>query len=274
MGFEGRSRYDFNLNDRRGAAAPAGGAQCHIVFAVPDEFSWPQQSLANIGSTINEANTAAALPTTNVLAAGADEVSTAVAAVFGSHAQGYQALNAQASAFHQQFVQALKAGAGAYASAEAANAAAMANPWQVLQQDVLKVINAPTEALLSRPLIGNGTNGAPGTGQNGGAGGILWGNGGNGGSGAANQSGGNGGAAGLIGNGGNGGAAGTPERPPPAAPAEPEDCCPATAAPAAPAGYGEPRRLVSPAPAAPAAMRSGCSATAAPAVSAARQAFP
>ena len=121
------------------------------VFAVPDEFSLAATSLANIGSTINEANTAAALPTTNVLAAGADEVSTAVAAVFGSHALDYQALNAQASAFHQQFVQALKAGAGAYASAEAAHAAAMANPWQVLQQDVLKVINAPTEALLQSP---------------------------------------------------------------------------------------------------------------------------
>ena len=122
--------------------------------------------------------------------------------------RSYQALSAQAAAFHQQFVQALNAGAGAYASTEAANAAAAANPWQVLQQDILGAINAPTELLLQRPLIGNGTNGAPGTGQNGGAGGLLWGNGGDGGSGAANQNGGNGGAAGLIGSGGKGGAGG------------------------------------------------------------------
>ena len=88
------------------------------------------------------------------------------------------------------------------------SALAATNPWQALQQNVLNAINAPTEALLGRPLIGNGANAAPGTGQNGGAGGLLLGNGGNGGSGAANQSGGRGGAAGLIGNGGNGGAAG------------------------------------------------------------------
>jgi PGRS repeats len=108
----------------------------------------------------------------------------------------------------------LNAGAGAYASTEAANAAAAANPWQTVQQDVLNLINAPTELLLGRPLIGNGTNGVPGTGQNGGARGLLWGNGGNGGSGVAATAsspggpGGNGGAAGLIGNGGAGGVGG------------------------------------------------------------------
>ena len=74
------------------------------------------------------------------------------------------------AAFHDQFVQALKAGAGAYAGTEAANAAAAANPWQMLQQDVLGAINTPTELLLGRPLIGNGANGLAGTGQNGGGG--------------------------------------------------------------------------------------------------------
>jgi hypothetical protein len=37
----------------------------------------------------------------------------------------------------------------------------------------LGAINAPTEAILDRPLIGNGANGGPG--QNGGAGGLLYG---------------------------------------------------------------------------------------------------
>jgi hypothetical protein len=83
-----------------------------------------------------------------------------------------------------------------------------ASPLQTLGQDVLGVVNAPTEALLGRPLIGNGANGAPGTGQAGGPGGILFGNGGAGGSGAPGQAGGAGGAAGLIGNGGAGGAGG------------------------------------------------------------------
>ena len=45
----------------------------------------------------------------------ADEVSAAVAALFGSHAQAYQALSAQAAAFHSQFVQLVHTGAGHYA---------------------------------------------------------------------------------------------------------------------------------------------------------------
>ncbi|MET2805003.1 PE family protein, partial [Mycobacterium tuberculosis] len=43
------------------------------------------------------------------------------------------------------------------------------------------MLNAPTQALLGRPLVGNGANGAPGTGANGGDGGILFGSGGAGG---------------------------------------------------------------------------------------------
>jgi hypothetical protein len=53
---------------------------------------------------------------TGVLAAGADEVSAAVAALFGAHAQAYQSISAQAAAFHNQFVQALQSGSGSYAS--------------------------------------------------------------------------------------------------------------------------------------------------------------
>ncbi|WP_415624198.1 PE family protein, partial [Mycobacterium intermedium] len=154
------------------------------LFAIPDVVSTAATTLANIGSALSEANAAAALATTDVMAAGADEVSAAIAAVFGLHAMDYQAIGAQASAFHEQFVRALTAGAGAYASAEAVNAAATANPLQALQEQVLNLINTPTETLLGRPLIGNGTDGGVGTGENGGAGGILWGNGGNGGSGA------------------------------------------------------------------------------------------
>ncbi|WP_424734876.1 PE family protein, partial [Mycobacterium sp.] len=100
-----------------------------------------------------------------MLAAGADEVSAAVAALFSSHAEGYQALGAQAMLFHEQFVQALNTGSGAYAAAEAANASPLAQ--------LLNLINTPTQLLLGRPLIGNGANGAPGSGAPGGAGGLL-----------------------------------------------------------------------------------------------------
>ncbi len=150
------------------------------LLVTPELVAAAAADLAGIGSAIGAANAAAGAPTMALLAAGADEVSAAVAAVFSSYAQQYQALSAAAAAFHDQFVRALAAGAGAYAGAEAAN----------VEQQLLNAINAPTLALLGRPLIGNGADGAVGTGQAGGAGGLLYGNGGNGGSGAAGQAGG------------------------------------------------------------------------------------
>lgn len=166
-----------------------------FVIAAPEVMAAAATDLANIGSSISAASAAAAGPTMGILAAGADEVSVAISALFGSHAQGYQTLSAQLAAYHNQFVRALNAGAGSYASAEAAN----------VQQTLLNAINAPTQTLLGRPLIGNGADGGPG--QNGGPGGLLYGNGGNGGAGdTANPNGGN--AALLFGNGGAGGAGG------------------------------------------------------------------
>jgi hypothetical protein len=57
-----------------------------FVLAVPDLVSTAATDLAGIGSTLTQANSAAAAQTTEVLAAGADEVSAAVAALFGAHA--------------------------------------------------------------------------------------------------------------------------------------------------------------------------------------------
>ncbi|MCV7123627.1 PE family protein, partial [Mycobacterium lacus] len=151
-----------------------------FVLATPEALAAAAADVAGIGSALSEANAAAA-PTTALLAAGADEVSHAVASLFSAHARAYQGLSAQMAAFHDQFVRILNSSAGAYTAAEAANASPL--------QQVLNVINAPTEALVGRPLIGNGADGAPGTGQSGGAGGILLGNGGDGGSGAAGQAG-------------------------------------------------------------------------------------
>lgn len=57
-------------------------------------------------AALSEATAAAAIPTTQVLAAAADEVSAAIAELFGAHGQEFQALSAQASAFHDRFVRA------------------------------------------------------------------------------------------------------------------------------------------------------------------------
>lgn len=128
-----------------------------FVVTIPEALAAVATDLAGIGSTIGTANAAAAVPTTTVLAAAADEVSAAMAALFSGHAQAYQALSAQAALFHEQFVRALTAGAGSYAAAEAASAASITSP-------LLDAINAPFLAALGRPLIGNGADGAPGTG--------------------------------------------------------------------------------------------------------------
>jgi hypothetical protein len=125
-----------------------------FVIAAPDTVMAAAADLARIGSTISAANAAAAAPTTGVVAAGADEVSAAVAALFSKSGQAFQALNSQAAAFHAQFVQNMTSGVAAYAGAEAANA----------EQNLLDAVNAPTLVLLGRPLIGNGTNGAPSAG--------------------------------------------------------------------------------------------------------------
>nr|WP_304486972.1 PE domain-containing protein [Mycobacterium tuberculosis] len=145
-----------------------------FVTAAPEMLATAAQNVANIGTSLSAANATAAASTTSVLAAGADEVSQAIARLFSDYATHYQSLNAQAAAFHHSFVQTLNAAGGAYSSAEAANASA-----QALEQNLLAVINAPAQALFGRPLIGNGANGTAAS-PNGGDGGILYGNGGNG----------------------------------------------------------------------------------------------
>ncbi len=132
------------------------------VMVSPELVVAAAADLAGIGSAISSANAAAAVNTTGLLTAGADEVSTAIAALFGAQGQAYQAASAQAAAFYAQFVQALSAGGGAYAAAEAAAVSPLLAP-----------INAQFVAATGRPLIGNGANGAPGTGANGGPGGWL-----------------------------------------------------------------------------------------------------
>lgn len=144
-----------------------------LLITSPATVAAAATHLAGIGSALSTANAAAAAPTTALSVAGADEVSVLIAALFEAYAQEYQALSAQALAFHDQFVQALNMGAVCYAAAETANATPL-QALQTVQQNVLTVVNAPTQALLGRPIIGNGANGLPNTGQDGGPGGLPY----------------------------------------------------------------------------------------------------
>jgi hypothetical protein len=91
----------------------------------PQVMSTAAADVAKVNSAIGAAKSAAAGPTTAVLAAAQDEVSAAAAKLFGSFGQEYQALLSQATAFHDEFAAALGSAAHTYSAAEAANAAAI-----------------------------------------------------------------------------------------------------------------------------------------------------
>src|SRR5271155_455484 len=139
------------------------------VIAVPEALSAASADLSGIGESIRAATAVAAPSTTGIVPPALDEVSAAIARLFGTYGQDFHALSAQSASFHDRFVQAFNTGEAAYVSTEAANA----SPLQTLKNDVMGAVNTPTEMLLARPIIGDGTNGAPGTGQNGGDGGIF-----------------------------------------------------------------------------------------------------
>src|SRR5258708_9164801 len=107
------------------------------VIAGPEALTSAAADIAGIGSTLSAANAVAATPTTGILAAASDEVSTAIAGLYGVYAQEYQQLSAQAAAFHARFVQAMAAAAGWYTNAETAAASLL----QSYQQQVLDFVN-------------------------------------------------------------------------------------------------------------------------------------
>ncbi|EFD19243.1 PE domain-containing protein, partial [Mycobacterium tuberculosis CPHL_A] len=76
-----------------------GRTAMSFVIANPEMLAAAATDLAGIRSAISAATAAAAAPTIQVAAAGADEVSLAISALFGQHAQAYQALSAQATIF-------------------------------------------------------------------------------------------------------------------------------------------------------------------------------
>ncbi len=95
------------------------------VIAVPDALASAATNVAAIGSSLNAAHAAAAVPTTSVVAAAGDEVSSAIASLFSGFGKDFQALSNQASALHAQFVQALTGSGSAYTATEATSAASV-----------------------------------------------------------------------------------------------------------------------------------------------------
>lgn len=112
-----------------------------FVVTAPELVTAAAGNLAGIGSTLGEATAAAAGPTTGIATAAADEISVAISQLFGTYGHEFQAISAQATAFHSEFVSLLNGGAAAYLGAELANAqalparaaaAAAVSPYQLL----------------------------------------------------------------------------------------------------------------------------------------------
>jgi hypothetical protein len=95
-----------------------------FVTTQPEALAAAAGTLQAIGTGLSAQNAAAAAPTTGVVPAAADEVSALTAAQFAAHAQMYQAVSAQATTIHEQFVNTLHVSSGSYELTEAANAAA------------------------------------------------------------------------------------------------------------------------------------------------------
>ncbi len=115
-----------------------------FVVAAPEMLESTAASAERLRSAISSARANAAGSTTGLLAAAEDEVSGAVAKLFDSYGQQYQALVAQAEAFQSEFSRALAAAGNAYTQGEATNAAAIGGG----VSNALKALAAPVQTLL------------------------------------------------------------------------------------------------------------------------------
>lgn len=96
-----------------------------VLSVAPELVSVAAGDLSGIGSAICEANVVAAAPTLGVVAPAADSVSAELAALFGGHAQTYQAVSTQAGVFHREFVSTLSRSSAAYTLAEVESASGL-----------------------------------------------------------------------------------------------------------------------------------------------------
>ena len=108
-----------------------------FVVMAPEMLTAVAGNLAGIGSTLEQATTAAAGPTTGIATAAADEVSVAVSQLFGTYGREFQAVSTEAAEFHAEFVRLLNDGTAAYLSAEIANA----------EQNLVNAVKAPAQML-------------------------------------------------------------------------------------------------------------------------------
>ncbi|OBI91784.1 PE family protein [Mycobacterium sp. 1245805.9] len=116
-----------------------------FLSVIPDFVSAAAGDLEGIGSVLDSASAVAAGPTTAIAPAAQDELSIAIAGLFGNVGQEFQAISAQSRAFYDRFVGALTSAADMYVGTEAANA----------QQTLLNAVSGPIEALSTGGGVGS-----------------------------------------------------------------------------------------------------------------------
>ena len=125
-------------------------AQRHLMAAAAAD-------VAEIRSAIGAAKSAAAGPTTGVVAAAADEVSAAPLSCSADTPRSIRRVLKQASVFHEEFAAALAGAGNAYTQAEAANASAISG--------ALRTLTSPIQSLLggggATPALLGGGGGSP-----------------------------------------------------------------------------------------------------------------
>ncbi len=107
-----------------------------FVSVTPELIQGAVEDLTGIRSSLAEAAAIATGPTTGIASAAGDEVSIALASMFGNFGREFQVMSAQAQAFHAEFVSLMNAGVDAYLSTEAAN----------VEQTLLGGLSAPAAA--------------------------------------------------------------------------------------------------------------------------------
>ncbi|TDK91057.1 PE family protein [Mycobacterium paragordonae] len=127
-----------------------------FVIAAPEQLQGAAEDLAGIRASLTDAAAAVAGPTTGIAAAAQDEISTAVASMFGSFGAEFQAVHTQAQAFGERFASSLGVAAGAYASAESAASQALFTNTAANLQALQSAITANPAPLL-RQFVSNQT---------------------------------------------------------------------------------------------------------------------
>ena len=98
-----------------------------FVFASPHVVSSVATGLANVESSVTEAQAVFGAPITSMAAAADDEVSQAIARLFSGHGQAFTASGMQAAGLVGRFAQAVSTAAGVYGQAESSAVSTLGN---------------------------------------------------------------------------------------------------------------------------------------------------